>query len=611
MNPNHPGLQLHRIDASKDPNFWSARVNRDIRIVIHKTAQSLLLAYVGHHDDAYKWVERIEAHPKTGAVQIVEVRDRVEEIARSAPRQMPLDLGDGAELLPLSAKQAEDARPFVALSAEKLMSVGVPADWIDDVLEATEDRFLDIAEHLPGEASEALLAYIVTGILPVPTPVTVADPFQHPDTQRRIRVVENAEELEQALSFPWEKWIVFLHPGQRALVEAQFSGPVRVAGSAGTGKTVVALHRARHLAQAPDARVLLTTFSDPLALALERRLHILTGDASEVVPRITVASFEGIAQELYQLAFGRKPPIAPDDFVRSLLLKGAESADMKGVTERFLVSEWTHVVDAWQVKSAEAYAEVPRLGRKGRLGARQRDRLWPVFEHVLRELGARGFETKASVFHALTAHYGVKSDKPFTHVVVDEAQDLGVPELRFMRAIAPDGPDALFFTGDLGQRIFQQPFSWKGLGVDVQGRSVTLMVNYRTSHQIRQAADRLLGASVADVDGREESRRGTVSVFNGPEPIISVFDTPEQEGAAVAAFIESALADGLKPEEIAVFVRVRATNSQARKWSDAIRARLPGWIAKEIVAMLDCRLRNEVGRSKSLCSYRWIPKVKA
>src|SRR5581483_4494929 len=142
MNPNHPGLQLHRIDASKDPNFWSARVNRDIRIVIHKTAQSLLLAYVGHHDDAYKWVERrrIEAHPKTGAVQIVEVRDRVEEIARSAPRQMPLDLGDGAELLPLSAKQSEAVRPFVALSAEKLMSVGVPADWIDDVLEATEDR---------------------------------------------------------------------------------------------------------------------------------------------------------------------------------------------------------------------------------------------------------------------------------------------------------------------------------------------------------------------------------------------------------------------------------------------------------------------------------------
>ncbi len=566
MNPNHPGLQLHRIDASKDPNFWSVRVNRDIRIIVHKTAQSFLLAYVDHHDDAYKWAERrrIEAHPKTGAVQIVEVRERVEEIARPTARQMPLDLGDGAELLPLSSKKTEDARPFVALSAERLMSVGVPADWIDDVLEATEDRFLDIAEHLPGEASEALLAYIGTGILPVPTPVTVADPFQHPDTQRRIRVVENAEELEQALSFPWEKWIVFLHPGQRALVEAQFSGPVRVAGSAGTGKTVVALHRARHLAQAPDARVLLTTFSDPLALALERRLHILTGDASEVVPRITVASFEGIAQELYQLAFGRKPPIAPDDFVRSLLLKGAEAAGMKGVTERFLVSEWTHVVDAWQVKSAEAYAEVPRLGRKGRLGARQRDRLWPVFEHVLRELGARGFETKASVFHALTAHYGVKSDKPFTHVVVDEAQDLGVPELRFMRAIAADGPDALFFTGDLGQRIFQQPFSWKGLGVDVQGRSITLTVNYRTSHQIRQAADRLFGASLTDVDGREESRHGTVSVFNGPEPIISVFDTPEQESAAVATFIESALADGLKPEEIALFVRVRDALPRAR-----------------------------------------------
>lgn len=152
------------------------------------------------------------------------------------------------------------------------MAVGVPADWIDDVLEATEDQFLDLAEHLPGEASEALLAYVSTGILPAPAFGTVSDPFQHPDAQRRFRVVEGIEELEQALSFPWEKWIVFLHPSQRELVEKDFRGPARVMGSAGTGKSVVALHRAIRLAREPNARVLLTTFSDPLASALERKL---------------------------------------------------------------------------------------------------------------------------------------------------------------------------------------------------------------------------------------------------------------------------------------------------------------------------------------------------
>ncbi len=579
-NPTNPGLQLHRIDASKDENFWSVRVNRDIRIIVHRTAQSFLLAYVDHHDDAYKWAERrrIEAHPKTGAIQIVEVRERVEELASyMRPQQQPLDLGTSSELAltqPQPAKPrgkpSTPIMPFVSLSSDDLLSVGVPEDWIDDISTSTEDSFLELAVHLPGEASEALLEYVSTGILNKPAIVAVSDPFAHPDAQRRFRVVENVEELEQALSYPWERWIVFLHPSQRELVEKSFSGPARVAGSAGTGKTVVALHRARRLAQDPHSRVLLTTFSEPLAIALERKLQILAGETSEVVPRITVASFEGIARELFQLVHGGKPPLASEELVRGLLLKAAEAQEGPPITERFLLSEWNNVVDAWQIESAEQYADVPRLGRKNRMGSKQRARLWPVFQTTLDELAARGFETRASMFQSLTDHYAAKADKPFTHVVVDEAQDLGVPELRFLRAVAPEGADTLFFAGDLGQRIFQQPFSWKGLGVDVQGRSATLKVNYRTSHQIREAADRLFSGPVSDVDGRQEDRRGTVSVFNGPKPVISLHDSEEDEATAVAAFIEMAMKAGAKPEEIGLFVRTRAALPRARAAAEKI-----------------------------------------
>lgn len=571
-NPTNPGLQLHRIEASKDPNFWSVRVNRDIRIIVHKTAQSFLLAYVDHHDDAYKWAERrrIEAHPKTGAVQIVELRERVVELPQR-PQQQPLDLPrpDELPLVPPRVQKRRQAAPaatlFTALSRDDLLSVGVPEDWLADITAATEDSFLDLATHLPAEASEALLDYVATGVLKSPAPLAVADPFAHPDALRRFRVVENVEELEQALSYPWDRWIVFLHPSQRELVEKTFSGPARVAGSAGTGKTVVALHRARRLAREPNARVLLTTFSEPLAFALERKLQILAGERSDVVPRITVASFDGIARELYQLVKGGKPALASNDLLRQLLVKAGEARSSPAITERFLVSEWTHVVDAWQLKSAEAYANVPRLGRKNRMGAKQRDRLWPVFEQVLSDLSSRGFETQASIFDTLAAYYSAKPDKPFSHVVVDEAQDLGVPELKFLRAIAPQGPDTLFFAGDLGQRIFQQPFSWKGLGIDVQGRSVTLKVNYRTSHQIREAADRLFSGPIADVDGRQEDRRGTVSVFNGPQPVVSLYDSPDEEAAAVSDFIRSALDDGTKPEEIGLFVRTRDALPRARK----------------------------------------------
>ncbi len=566
--PDRPGLQFHRIDKSKDRNFWSVRVSRDVRIVVHRAGSSLLLAYVGHHDDAYDWAERrrIEAHPTTGAVQIVEVRERVEEIAAAPAVQGTLDLGTPIEIRLPRAKAKATAPLFHALTREELLSVGVPEDWLADVTQADDDRFLALADHLPAEAAEALLEYVSTGTLKRPEPaVAGADPFAHPDAMRRFRVVENRAELEAALDYPWEKWAVFLHPAQRSLVERHFSGPARVAGSAGTGKTVVALHRAMQLVRHdPGNKVLLTTFSDPLAEALVRKLPVLAGADTHLLDRITVASFRGIAEELHQLVFARKAHLASRDVVRSLLGKAREAAGVEGVSEQFVVSEWTNVVDAWQIDSLEGYATVPRMGRRTRLGARQRESIWRVFERVRAALAERRLMTPASLFARLTGHFAALPAKPFTNVVVDEAQDLGVAELRFLAAIAPARPDALFFAGDLGQRIFQQPFSWKGLGVDVRGRSFTLRVNYRTSHQIRTAADRLIPDRLRDVDGVEDGRIGTVSVFNGPPPEILVTADETAEVEAVAAFIRATLEQGIDPSAIGIFVRSRDELPRAR-----------------------------------------------
>ncbi len=254
IEPDRPGLQFHRIDNSKDPNFWSVRVSRDIRIIVHKTGASLLLAFVGHHDDAYGWAQRrrIETHPKTGALQIVEIRERVEEVRAKPTVQGALDFGQPIAV-PI-AGGAPGALLFAKLNPDDLLSVGVPEDWIADVQAADDDGFLALADHLPAEAAEALLQYVSSGVLhrPVP-PVPGASPLAHPDTLRRFRVVDNVAELEAALEYPWEKWAVFLHPAQRDIVERSFSGPVRVAGSAGTGKTVVAL-QPHHASPAAGAR---------------------------------------------------------------------------------------------------------------------------------------------------------------------------------------------------------------------------------------------------------------------------------------------------------------------------------------------------------------------
>jgi len=561
--PGRPGLQFHRIDKSKDPNFWSVRVSRDVRIVVHKTGESMLLAYVGHHDDAYRWAERrrIEVHPKTGAVQIVEVRERIEEIAPAV--QPALDFGAPVEVS--IAPKAPSSKLFDRLSRDDMLSIGVPEDWITDVLSADEDRFLALTDHLPAEAAEALLEYVSSGVLKQPAPVPVADPFVHPDTLRRFRIVENVAELEAALDAPWEKWAVFLHPAQREIVERAFAGPVRVIGSAGTGKTVVALHRAaHHLRRSPDGRVLLATFSEPLANALRGKLGLLAGPDRHLLDRVAVTSFRGIAEELHQLAFARKAHFASRDIIRSLVAKARDAAGIDDVSSQFILSEWFNVVDAWQVIDLKQYTNVPRMGRRTRLGARQRERLWPVYESVRRSLHERRLMTPASLFATLTAHYATRAEKPFNHIVIDEAQDLGVAELRFLAAIAPEGPDALFFAGDPGQRIFQQPFSWKGLGIDVRGRSFTLGVNYRTSHQIRIAADRLLPESVRDVDGLEDDRGSTVSVFNGLPPEILIAADEAEEIDKVAGFIRASISDRIEPAAIGLFVRSRDELPRAR-----------------------------------------------
>lgn len=293
MDPSGNGLQLHRIDNSKDSNFWSARVNRDIRLIVHKTGDSMLVAYVNHHEPAYAWAERrrIEAHPRTGAIQIVEVRERVEDVAPPAPFDFVFPKGTKAA--------APSPSLFASLDDDALLSAGVPVDWLADVRAANEDGFFALAAHLPAEASESLLEYAATGTLPAPVPA-VADPFAHPDALRRIRPIADQEELEQALAFPWEKWGVFLHPSQRTLVDRSFSGPARVAGSAGTGKTIVAIHRAVRLARKnPNARILLASFSQPLADAMAKKLLVLAPETGGIVPRITTASFRGIAEQMY------------------------------------------------------------------------------------------------------------------------------------------------------------------------------------------------------------------------------------------------------------------------------------------------------------------------
>ena len=533
MNPASPGLSMHRVDRARDKGFWTARVNNDIRLVLHKQGSDTLLAWVGHHDDAYAWAEsrRIDTHPRTGAAQIVEIRETVQEVVIQRYVEEAIRL----------------PRLFEGEGDEVLLSWGVPEDWLDVVRDATEDTVLDIASHLPAEAAEAILQ-AATGTRPTPALVPDGtDPFAHPDAGRRFRVMENVEELRAALDSPWERWAVYLHPAQREYVERDFNGPARVIGSAGTGKTVVALHRAVRLAQDPEARVLLTTFNSRLSEALARKLPLLATE--DLRARIHVAALGDVIRDLHQQAFG--PTVLVTEENISELLGQAVAKTGAPLSVDFLRDEWALIVDAWNVRDWESYRDLPRLGRKVRLPAARREAAWSVFSALRTALAAHNLKTEAQLAHEL-ADTGAQ---PFSHAVIDEAQDISVPELLLLGRVLGEAENGLFFAGDIGQRIFRAPFPWAATGVEIRGRSRSLKVNYRTSHQIRRYSDELLPETLVEPDGTEDNRLGVTSVFEGSAPEIRACSSREEEVTALQVWIDALFKQGFQASEVMILVR--------------------------------------------------------
>tara|TARA_R110001583_G_scaffold151136_3_gene303082 strand:+ start:448 stop:2529 length:2082 start_codon:yes stop_codon:yes gene_type:complete len=552
LDDANSGLRLHKLDKSKDPNFWSASVNMDIRIILHRVPGRILLCYVDHHDKAYSWANRrkLETHPMTGAAQLVEIRElQRNDVTASQPFQY-----------------ATTKPPiFAQVNETQLLSYGVPQDWLAAVISADEDAFVDLIDVLPSEASEALLE-LYEGRTPKPAKKLAPDgnPFNHPDAMRRFRVLEDIEALERALDYPWDKWTLFLHPSQQELVERDFKGPARVSGSAGTGKTIVALHRAVHLTrQDENARVLLATYSSLLANVLRERSKRLISEELRLGERLEVYSVREIAARLYKANFGSFQ-LVKEEQISQLLAASAKHENCR-YSLRFLVDEWNYLVDAWQLKTWEEYRDKKRAGRKSRLNESKRKHLWAVFSDVLTQLKNLNLTTEASMYTRLAETLDARERLVFDHVLIDEAQDLTVPQIKLIAALGQNRPNSLLFAGDFGQRIFQPTFSWRHLGIDLRGRSSSLKINYRTSHQIRRQADRLLDNEITDGDGNSEDRSDTISLFNGPNPVIELFDEQEHEEAFVAEKIRGWLDANIAPEEIGLIVRSHTQFDRAER----------------------------------------------
>lgn len=522
-----PGLRWH---ALKTPGLHSISPNMDYRVIIYHSGEDYAVLYADHHDAAYDWAarRRLEVHPYTGAMQVVQVEERTEVITH--------------------VREVTEERPFGPFGAEYLLQLGVPEQYVHAVRHATGTNAHELLEVLPEEVSERLLA-LMSGELVVP-PERGSDPFTHPDAQRLFAVAHGEDELAAALSGAWQDWMVFLHPSQRRLVERNFTGPARVTGGAGTGKTVVALHRAARLAR-EGQRVLLTSYSRTLVARLEALLDLL--DLGDARGRITVVTVHALAMQVgAELGLAdRRAEDAPEALKARL---GACARQQGSALEPdFLLAEWRGVIEAQGLRTWEEYREVRRTGRGTALGARGRAEVWHITECFKRGLRADGMFTWRTLCDAVTDAMAGRPAR-FDHVIADEGQDLGPAELRFLLALVGGETGRFLLTLDEGQRIYQRAFSLRSLGLNFQGRSARLKLNYRTSQRIRALADRLLPGVVRDADDEVEGRL-TLSRFQGPAPELLAAPDVDAEFRALGEWVRSRLADGVQASEIAVFTR--------------------------------------------------------
>ena len=576
--PDAPGLNLKQPHGARDKHVWTARVNDNFRAVLWRPDNTTFyLASIKAHDDAYVYAAQTvwNVNNVTGGVEFYD---------HGALREILVRTGD-------SLPTAHD-RPgfFDEVSDGDFTRLGVAPSLIPTLREIrSEDALLGIAEQVPKLACQVILALadgkttdqvweeIVTQSEADSEvdPKDVAAAVERPATRESFAVVtEDSEELERMLLKPMSEWRIFLHPQQRRLAyrTKPYNGPARVSGGPGTGKTVVALHRVSALAAAlpSDAgrKILLTTYTNALADLLHRLLDDLGGP--DLTAKVDVLNIDKVVRDVLRndadsqwanIEILGNAAIAArwDDVI-------AEFAPQHSYDRSFLISEWEQVVLAQNVRTRDGYFSANRAGRGRRLNRADRVTVWSLIQEFERRLDrdkALGFK-QAAVRASDIAATWTDADRPYRHIVVDEAQDLHTAHWTLLRALAPIGSDDLFIVGDTFQRIYDSRVTLGKLGIDIRGRSHRLTLNYRTTRQILGAAiDVIDPDGYDDLDGGSDTLRGYRSVLRGATPQITGYTSPKAEMMALVSRVFSWHSSGIPLDEIAVIARTKATASGA------------------------------------------------
>lgn len=547
----HAGAHLEKLNHIRDDRLKSIRIDHKYRgiVLTPSDGDQYTLLRVDSHDEAYDWVRnrRVTVNMATGHM---EVRD--EAIIDSAIEELTQTLTGHKRPL------------FAHISDADLIRLGIDDQMLKFARMLTDTAMLEALDGKLPQVQYDVLFGLAAGMSPEDVwndVVGAAAPREiDPDnvtaaTQRmphKVALVEGPDELIELFDKPFARWRVYLHPLQRDAAYRSYSGSAQVTGGPGTGKTVVALHRARHLAR-QGGRVLLTTFTATLARALAESLRLLETD-DEVLFLVDVLTVDQVARRVVN-EHGGKFALLRDSEELEIWRRIVRRRNLD-FNETFLREEWRQVILAQGISTSADYVSARRIGRGRRLGALQRAQIWRAvaeFEETLAEQGYRTFEMVCMEAARLLSKMSVK---PYDHVIVDEAQDLHPVRWRVLRAAVSEGPDDLFIAADTHQRIYDNRVSLSALGIQLAGRSTRLKVNYRTTAEILAWSCAMLrGESINDLDGQQTSLTGCRSEVHGAKPELFAAATKQVELARLVNTVRGWLDVGVRPEEVGVAAR--------------------------------------------------------
>lgn len=546
LDPTSGGINYETLKNVKDRRLRSVRIDDDYRGIVCKPSKGnvYLLLWVDKHDAAYQWARNrvCEINPLLGTVQVFCVDETVElhsdepaEVKKSIPVGLFDDIRD-RELLALGVPeiQLEMIRGIESMAQLNEMADAVPFNvftaltWLAQGEPLAE--VMAILTECGGEEKKAVDTEDFSKAL------------EHPISRQHFQVDPSEDELARMFNAPLEKWRVFLHPLQRKLVERDWNGPVRVLGGAGTGKTVVAMHRAAwlagQLASLSTGKILFTTFTRNLATDIEVNLKKIV--SADQMKRIEVVNLDRWVSGFLKRS-GYDHHIVYDDRTSELWKTALTlKPDDPLLPDSFFHQEWEQIIQPHEITSFAQYVKAPRTGRGVPLNRRQRKQIWPVFEEYQMLMAEHNLREPADAMRdARLLMEKEGAQLPYTAVIVDEAQDMGAQAFKLLRAMVPETANDLFIVGDAHQRIYNKKVVLGQCGIKIVGRSRRLKVNYRTTEETRQWASGLMtGVTVDDLDGGKDSLSGYVSLVHGTPPTVLHFDTMADEVSAICDHLE-------------------------------------------------------------------------